>query len=139
LVLTASADDRPSHIGDRRHRTRVNSGETDSMNCPECSAPVRPGSLYCSVCGTMIGRRMREVNASSPRMECPACGHGNEGTSKFCVMCGARLEATPSEPLPLDGPAISGNGNHSPDRHVIFVDHDEPGLEEAEAAPVIDP
>ncbi len=89
--------------------------------CPQCGAPVIPGSIFCDDCGTDL-RSSAQFSASQMNLEtaggvlagnepggqppgCPVCGHTNRSGAIFCENCGVRLASAPPASAPLP-PAI---------------------------------
>lgn len=67
----------------------------DTANCPVCSAPLAPGSKFCTNCG-----RETEPPSPAPRAEGTwICSCGQENTGAFCTRCGAGRPETSQENL----------------------------------------
>ncbi len=59
------------------------------MHCAQCNHDNRPGTGFCTECGTELAAL------------CPACGNASEPDAKFCGACGAPLAAeVPPRPRP---------------------------------------
>ncbi len=73
--------------------------------CPSCSTPVPPGSVFCDNCGydlRTVAPAAQAPAAQAPQYQappvsggltCPVCGHANVAGSAFCENCGAQLPA----------------------------------------------
>lgn len=59
---------------------------TDAPLCPNCKAPIEPGVLFCTRCGTRL-----ENNQEPAVVRCPDCGAVCEPGASFCVQCGRAL------------------------------------------------
>ena len=78
-------------------------------NCPSCSTPVPPGSIFCDNCGYDL-RPVAQAPQKAPvpptysvsqpagDLTCPSCGHPNVSGSAFCENCGAQLSQPPAPP-----------------------------------------
>lgn len=58
------------------------------QSCPNCGAPVKPGSHFCAKCGASI----------ESGLFCRQCGSLNSKTAKFCRACGTPLQTLPPPP-----------------------------------------
>lgn len=85
-------------------------------NCPQCGAPVIPGSIFCDDCGTDL-RSSAQFTSTQMNLAtaggvlggnetgeqpgvCPVCGHTNRSGAIFCENCGVRLASAPPTPAP---------------------------------------
>ena len=73
------------------------------MKCPACTAPVRPGLVFCDSCGARLERACARCAAKSPL------------GSRFCGMCGAAFE-------PETAPVSSAEEGERRQLTVMFVD-----------------
>jgi class 3 adenylate cyclase len=56
--------------------------------CSACGAENRPGSRFCSHCGTALA------------VQCASCGAANEPGDRFCAQCGVPLNGAPAPETP---------------------------------------
>lgn len=85
-------------------------------NCPNCSSPVPPGSIFCDNCGfdlrtvSSAGQLAPSpaAGAGSGNITCPTCGYLNIAGSAFCENCGSQLvqAAMPVQATPQAAPAV---------------------------------
>ncbi len=65
------------------------------FNCPNCGAPFKHDSLFCSKCGAKLPEREEEnANSGIPEgaQKCPKCNNILKGDALFCNECGTKLE-----------------------------------------------
>ena len=76
------------------------------MQCPHCSASIRPDSRFCSHCGCAV--------------VCPSCESAIEPRARFCSRCGKAVGAAsvPSAPQPA---IASPPSDYSAERRQISV------------------
>ncbi len=66
----------------RRLATPLRTSRSSNVTCPSCGAENRPGSKFCSECGTALART------------CPNCSTALRPDAKFCDECGAQVGGT---------------------------------------------
>jgi hypothetical protein len=75
------------------------SGLQASARCPQCSAPVYPGTEFCNNCGAYV-----QDQAQAPQSQrapqsfkiCPLCHGKATAESESCPQCGSDLKDTPA-------------------------------------------
>jgi hypothetical protein len=70
-----------------------------SARCPQCSAPVHPGTEFCNNCGAYVQDR-QQAAPSQPAAQsfkiCPLCHGKATAESETCPQCGSNLKDTPA-------------------------------------------
>jgi ribosomal protein L40E len=61
------------------------------MQCPQCSAEVSDGAVFCRECGAAL-------NAAPQQSSCPSCGETLNPGASFCRECGAAVGDQEPEP-----------------------------------------
>ena len=80
------------------------------MRCSSCGADNRPGSKFCSECGSPLART------------CPNCSTAVSPEAKFCAECGAPLAATGAAVRPRAVPVAPHVDRAAvPDRRLVSV------------------
>ena len=74
--------------------------------CPECGSPVKPTSLFCTVCGTKLKKAEPEPAPAPDVLICPGCGSEMKPHMRFCTVCGTPLDSK-GAPVPPNPPIIS--------------------------------
>lgn len=64
------------------------------FNCPNCGAPFKHGSIYCSKCGTKLPEIEESPKNDIPEgaQKCPKCNNILKADALFCNECGTKLE-----------------------------------------------
>lgn len=77
-------------VGDAGIR-RVPIGDLRSSGdrCPNCSASLNPGDIFCVACGTMVLMTSEEADRTPVGPVCADCGAELMPGEIFCVSCGA--------------------------------------------------
>ena len=65
--------------------------ERSLTTCPNCSAAIQSGDLFCEACGSAIS--VAGGAAMSGAMACPTCGADMVAGDAFCAQCGGLLVA----------------------------------------------
>ena len=75
------------------------------FNCPNCGAPFKHGSIYCSKCGTKLPEIEENTKNDIPEgaQKCPKCNNILKADALFCNECGTKLE--PQENNNMDNKA----------------------------------
>ncbi|MBN1259467.1 MAG: FHA domain-containing protein [Anaerolineae bacterium] len=66
----------------------------NTVLCPNCHSPNRPGSRFCVRCGGALGGAVGATGSAA----CPNCGSPIPPGSSFCASCGTALAGPPSPP-----------------------------------------
>ena len=62
--------------------------------CPNCGAPLTPGSAFCTACGAPAGAKKEEpARSAASSVFCTTCGAKLSPGSTFCPNCGAALSS----------------------------------------------
>ncbi|MFB6073404.1 MAG: zinc ribbon domain-containing protein [Haloarculaceae archaeon] len=86
------ADEAPSADAEREAATEAPSdgetGEGETIDCPDCGASLAPDVNFCSQCGTDVSDLPIEGLSA-----CPSCGADVDDDDNFCASCGEDLAA----------------------------------------------
>ena len=80
-------------------KTAPNTRAIGSSRCPNCGAPLPPGTSVCPECGEFLREKAKKIR-------CRRCGERASSSLVICPHCGRELMAAPSRVLTWGAPVL---------------------------------
>jgi len=74
--------------------------------CPTCGAPLAPGAVFCTACGTRLDAAPAAPAAAAGASRCPNCGAELAPGASFCTTCGMRMTQPAAPVMPVQAAAV---------------------------------